>query len=445
MRYTQAESRSKCFLNDTHEVKQPFRYVFARPASWIPTVRPGASSFALSAALVARRGACRAMSSLASMRVKTMVKDAEAARAKARKRAAAALVLRYLRDNGYAESADALDAEAASLLGGVEAADNVTLERVFLEVEEHHVAKHGTAPKMFRRVERSAPPREGKDAETRDVARRHRARARADAAGAPAGNVPGASRASTAPRSGAPPLASAPRRSADPARADATAPGGLDVAGLSVSASAAAAAPPRRAAPVAPRPPVDFGDPALNDLASTIERDIFTADPNVPWDAVAGLDTAKRLLREAVVSPVRFPRLFVGLLAPWRGVLLYGPPGTGKTMLAKAVATECETTFFNIGASTVISKWRGDSEKLVRVLFDLARLRAPSTVFLDEIDALMSARGGGPGGAGEHEASRRMKTEILIQMDGLRGPSSHDPSDPPSCLLYTSPSPRDRG
>ena len=177
---------------------------------------------------------------------------------------------------------------------------------------------------------------------------------------------------------------------------------------------------------------MDFGDPALNDLASTIERDIFTADPNVPWDAVAGLDTAKRLLREAVVSPVRFPRLFVGLLAPWRGVLLYGPPGTGKTMLAKAVATECETTFFNIGASTVISKWRGDSEKLVRVLFDLARLRAPSTVFLDEIDALMSARGGGSGGAGEHEASRRMKTEILIQMDGLRGPSSHDPSDPPS-------------
>ena len=232
MRYTQAESRSKCFLNDTHEVKQPFRYVFARPASWIPTVRPGASSFALSAALVARRGACRAMSSLASMRVKTMVKDAEAARAKARKRAAAALVLRYLRDNGYAESADALDAEAASLLGGVEAADNITLERVFLEVEEHHVAKHGTAPKMFRRVERSAPPREGKDAETRDVARHHRARARADAAGAPAGNTATSPARPARPRRRArPPLASAPRRSADPARADATAPGGLDVAG----------------------------------------------------------------------------------------------------------------------------------------------------------------------------------------------------------------------
>ena len=101
-------------------------------------------------------------------------------------------------------------------------------------------------------------------------------------------------------------------------------------------------------------------------------------------------------------------------------------------MLAKAVATECETTFFNIGASAVISKWRGDSEKLVRVLFDLARLRAPSTVFSTRSTRSCPRAGGGSGGAGEHEASRRMKTEILIQMDGLRGPSSHDPSDPPS-------------
>ncbi|KAF6256210.1 katanin p60 catalytic subunit [Scenedesmus sp. NREL 46B-D3] len=155
----------------------------------------------------------------------------------------------------------------------------------------------------------------------------------------------------------------------------------------------------------------------LRELGSAISRDIYLDSPNVHWGDIAGLDEAKRLLKEAVVLPMKYPQLFTGLLAPWRGLLLYGPPGTGKTLLAKAVATQCRTTFFNISASSIISKWRGDSEKLVRVLFDLARHHAPSTIFLDEIDALMGARGA----EGEHEASRRMKTELLIQMDGLLG------------------------
>ena len=153
------------------------------------------------------------------------------------------------------------------------------------------------------------------------------------------------------------------------------------------------------------------------DLIDSIEHDIVEGKVNVSWESIAGLSEAKHLLQEAVVLPLWMPEYFTGIRRPWKGVMMFGPPGTGKTMLAKAVAAECNTTFFNVSASTLASKWHGQSEKLVRILFQMARYYAPSTIFFDEIDAIAGSRGA----ANEHESSRRVKTELLVQMDGIEG------------------------
>ena len=150
--------------------------------------------------------------------------------------------------------------------------------------------------------------------------------------------------------------------------------------------------------------------------AKQIFNEIVVQGDEVHWEDVAGLDTAKKALKEAVVYPFLRPDLFMGLREPARGMLLFGPPGTGKTMLARAVATESKSTFFAISASSLTSKWLGESEKLVRALFQLAKALAPSIIFVDEIDSLLSSRGG----SSEHESTRRVKTEFLIQWSDLQ-------------------------
>jgi len=157
------------------------------------------------------------------------------------------------------------------------------------------------------------------------------------------------------------------------------------------------------------------GDKDKEKMRQTMQDAIVQEKPNVKWEDIAGLDAAKEALKEAVILPIKFPQLFSGAgRAPWSGIMLYGPPGTGKSYLAKAVATEADATFLSVSSADLTSKWLGESEKLVKILFESAREQRPSIIFIDEIDSIATARSDS-----ESESSRRIKTELLVQMDGL--------------------------
>lgn len=153
------------------------------------------------------------------------------------------------------------------------------------------------------------------------------------------------------------------------------------------------------------------------EMAEMVCRDLIQKDFGLTFDKIFGADSAKSILYESVILPLEFPELFADGVKSWRSVMMHGPPGTGKTMLAKALCSELKGkfSFFNVSSSTMVSKWRGESEKLIRVLFEVAKLYAPSIIFIDEIDGLTSMRDSNT----DHEATKRFKNEFLTLIDGI--------------------------
>lgn len=150
------------------------------------------------------------------------------------------------------------------------------------------------------------------------------------------------------------------------------------------------------------------------ETAEQILKDVIPKNLGITWNDCVGLNDAINVIQETIIFPFIHPQLFCGTLTPFKGILLYGPPGTGKTLLAKALACQQTLPVFNVTCSSYVSKWRGESEKLLKTLFDVAKFYSPSIIFIDEVDAFVSTTSDH-----QHEASVRFKSELLVHMDGI--------------------------
>jgi len=150
-----------------------------------------------------------------------------------------------------------------------------------------------------------------------------------------------------------------------------------------------------------------------------VEKFVIVEKPTVTWKDIGGLQHQENEIKEVIELPLKKPELFkkVGITPP-KGILLYGPPGTGKTLLAKAVAASTKSTFIEVVGSELVQKFIGEGAKLVKEIFDLAKAKAPSIIFIDELDALAAVRVD-VGTSGEREVQRTFM-QLLAELDGFK-------------------------
>jgi transitional endoplasmic reticulum ATPase len=157
---------------------------------------------------------------------------------------------------------------------------------------------------------------------------------------------------------------------------------------------------------------------ALREVEPSTTREVYVEVSETSWDDIGGLEKVKTLLTEGVEWPLRFPEIYShARVEPPRGVLLSGPPGSGKTLIARAIANQCEASFISIKGPELLSKWVGESEKGIREIFRRAKQAAPCIVFFDELDSLAPRRGGDIDG----HVGDRVIAQLLTEMDGIEG------------------------
>ncbi|XP_012224099.1 katanin p60 ATPase-containing subunit A-like 2 isoform X2 [Linepithema humile] len=352
---------------------------------------------------------CLSLNAAAS-RVAHLAREKEEKRAQDRRRHLVYLIVAFLREQGYSNTAETLFKEA-QLSRDIHVCDNIDLETIILEYVDYYFAKYNRYPKLCKKAETAGNTAQNvyKKEKTSKVYNSKQEDSRVAATVEECNNV---------------------GRNKIAQKQTACAWNELDF-GLVVTPIFPAASGDRIAvqAPVSDetfanneRLLKSTGDlyplgSELKEIADVISQEIVQQNLNVHWNDVKGLTDCKMLLKEAIIYPIKYPSLFKGKLGFCKGVLLYGPPGTGKTMLAKAIATECQSTFFNITSSSLISKWRGESEKYIRVLTDLAKHYAPTIIFIDEIDWTTTKNA--DYASSSSEPARRFRAEFLARLDGL--------------------------
>lgn len=277
-----------------------------------------------------------------SHKLQTVAKDNEEKKANERKRNLLYLIGSYLKENGFNATSECFTNEA-QLSNSIEVCDNVDLDIIMQEYLNYYYTKFKKYPKIIKKQEEPKLPCKVSTPKSKKIQ---------SAVQSPAGSTKQNALESSFT------ITSCSLPAFQSSLPDSTMCEGF-------------------------RPLYDYSgfNSEWKELADIVSKEIIGKDLNVKWSDIKGLDSAKTLLKEAVLYPLVYPKLFTRLPIPWKGILLYGPPGTGKTLLAKALASQCQgNTFFNMSASSLISKWRGESEKLVRVLFELAKFQAPATV-----------------------------------------------------------------